>query len=340
MTAQARLRATVSTIPSPRLRRLRLALLICLVAVLAAGCRQEGDAHDVLRPVDLALDFTPNPVHAPIFAARRIGADRSNGIDLRIRNPGQGPDSLKLVLSGRVLIGVLDIHDLAIAQAKGVPVVGIGALVQKPLAALLAQPGVRRPRDLAGRTVGVSGLPSDPAFLRAIVEQDGGDYAAIKQVTIGFEAVTALLSRRVAAVPAFWNAEGVALEQRGRPVRQFRVESYGAPLYPEVVFIAARSSLHRRSRDLQAAMRAVVAGVDEVSAHPERAVRELTRVSGAGDTALVTAQLRAVAPLFRPAVRLNRAVLERWADFDTRIGIVKRRPDVARGFDLSVAGPG
>ena len=322
--------------PSKRVR-LRLGLLMVLVAGLATGCGEQERAREAPRAVDLALDFTPNPVHAPIFAARRVGADKANGINLKIRNPGQGPDSLKLVLSGRALVGVLDIHDLAIAQAKGAAIVGIGALVQKPLAALLAQPGVRRPRDLAGRTVGVSGLPSDPAFLRAIVEQDGGRYGAIKQVTIGFEAVSALLSRRVAAVPAFWNAEGVALQQRGKRVRQFRVEQYGAPLYPEVVFIAARSSLERRRGDLKAAMRAVGAGVDEVLAHPDRALRELARVSGGGDNALLKAQLDAVAPLFRPAVRLDRAVLERWAAFDARIGIVKRRPAIDRAFDLSIA---
>ena len=72
--------------------------------------------------------------------------------------------------SGKVDLGVLDIHDLAIARAAGTDVVAVGALVGKPLAALVAQPDVARPRDLEGRTVGVSGLPSDPAFVKAIVE--------------------------------------------------------------------------------------------------------------------------------------------------------------------------
>ena len=85
---------------------------------------------------------------------------------------------------------MLDIHDLAIAREAGSDLVAVGALVGKPLAALIAQPGVARPRDLEGRTVGVSGLPSDPAFLRAIVEHDGGDYERVKQVTIGFNAVS------------------------------------------------------------------------------------------------------------------------------------------------------
>jgi hypothetical protein len=29
-------------------------------------------------------------------------------------------------------------------------------------------------------------------------------------------------------------------------------------------------------------------------------------------------------------------VLERWADFDARIGIVQQRPDVARAFDFTL----
>ena len=66
---------------------------------------------------------------------------------------------------------MLDIHDLAIAREQGADLVAVGALVGKPLAALIAQPDVARPRDLEGRTVGVSGLPSDPAFLKAIVDR-------------------------------------------------------------------------------------------------------------------------------------------------------------------------
>src|SRR3954467_4162800 len=100
--------------------------------------------------------FTPNAVHAPIYAAIREGLDRRHGVRLRIREPGSSPNSLALLTSGRVDVGILDIHDLALARQRGIDVVGIGALVQKPLAALIAQPDVRRPRDLAGRTVGVS----------------------------------------------------------------------------------------------------------------------------------------------------------------------------------------
>jgi putative hydroxymethylpyrimidine transport system substrate-binding protein len=49
------------------------------------------------------------------------------------------------------------------------------------------------------------------------------------------------------------------------------------------------------------------------------------------------AQLRALRPVIQPPLRLDRAVLERWADFDARVGIVRRRPDVDRAFAFDVA---
>jgi len=163
---------------------------------------------------------------------------------------------------------VLDIHDLGLARERGKDIVAIGALVERPWAALIAQPTVRRPRDLDGRTVGVSGLPSDPAFLRAIVRHDGGDYRSIRQVTIGFNAVSALLTRKVDAVPAFWNAEGVVLRHRGVSVREFRVEVYGAPPYPEVVLMTTCRTLERRRRDLARFLNAVGDGVRAVLRAP------------------------------------------------------------------------
>ena len=214
---------------------------------------------------------------------------------------------------------------------------GIAALVQKPLAALIAQPDVGRPRDLAGRTVGVSGLPSDPAFVRAIVQGDGGAYARVKQVTIGFQAVSSILSKRVDAVPAFWNAEGVALRRRGVRTREFRVEDYGAPAYPEVVLVTARRTLERKRALVDGVVAAIGDGVRSVLARPEPAAAQIAEAAGQADVRLIRAQLRALRPAIVPPMRLDRAVLERWAAWDARFGIVRRRPDVDRAFAFDVA---
>jgi NitT/TauT family transport system substrate-binding protein/putative hydroxymethylpyrimidine transport system substrate-binding protein len=312
---------------------------LALVAGLAilGGCGAERRA-GAPRDVTLALDFAPNAVQAPVFTAARDGLDRRRGIRLRIRQPGQGPDGVKLVAAGKAQLALLDIHDLPLARARGADVVGVAALVSRPLAALLAQPGIVRPRMLEHRTVGVSGLPSDPAFLKAVVRADGGDVRTVRQVTIGFSAVQRLLTRRVDAVPAFWNVEGVALRERGRPVKVFKVEDYGAPSYPEVVIITSRATLARRGSDIRAAIDAIAAGVDRTLRHPEAAVAQIAAVAGDEDRSLVRAQLRAVAPTWSRDLHLHRAVLERWATWAAQAGIVGRRPDVGDAFVFGVGG--
>lgn len=317
--------------------RLPAPVALVLACAAVAGCGGGGGAADP-PAVDLALDFAPNAVHAPIYAAVRAGFDRANGIALHIRQPAEGPDALKLVASRRVALGVLDIGDLALARRRGIDIVAVGEIVDHPLAALIAQPQVKRPRDLEGSTIGVSGLPSDPAFVRAIMAHDGGDISRVRQVTIGFAAVSALLTRRVAAVPAFWNAEGVALRHRGRDVREFRIDDYGAPAYPEVVLVTAGATLRAHRDRVLAAVRAIGRGVEEVRAHPAAAVRQIAAAAQTDDLGLTAAQLRAVSPLFASGLRMVPATIRRWADFEVRIGLIDRRPQVDRAFDFSIAG--
>jgi NitT/TauT family transport system substrate-binding protein/putative hydroxymethylpyrimidine transport system substrate-binding protein len=299
-----------------------------VASVLLAGCGS-GHGSGGLPELTVALDFTPNAVHAPIYAAIRSGLDRRAGVRLRIRTPGQSPDSLKDVLSGAADLGILDIHDLGLAIERGKDVVAVAALVQRPLAAIIAAPRIRRPRDLEGQRVGVSGLPSDPAVLEAVMGHDGGDFHKAQLVTIGFAAVQSLIAGRIVAVPAFWNAEGVTLHQRGVPVREFRVDDYGAPRYPEVVLVTRRETLTERGGAVRAAVAAIVAGMRDVRAHPAAAVADIAKASGTSAT-LVRAQLSAVEPILGTALR--RPVLVAWAAWDARFGILPRRPDVARTF--------
>jgi NitT/TauT family transport system substrate-binding protein/putative hydroxymethylpyrimidine transport system substrate-binding protein len=296
-------------------------------AAFALGC---GGSSKVPHAF-VALDFTPNAVHAPIYDAIRRGFDRKEGVKLTIRTPGSAPDSLKLVRSGGADIGVADIQDLTLAVEKGEPFVGVGALVQRPLAALIAQANIKRPRDLAGHLVGVSGLPSDPAFLRGIVTHDGGNYLKIRQITIGFSAVLNLVQKRVDAVPAFWNDEGVTLKQRGVAINEFRADQYGAPPYPEVVLFTMRSTLQHRRGMIISALRAIRDGTNDVLANPEPATREIAQAANA-DLPLIRAQMKAVAPVQRPPLTLNRSIIERWGIWDWKIGILPKRPDISKTF--------
>src|SRR6478672_12543989 len=147
---------------------MRLAVaLLAAVLVLAggAGCGGDGAEPGVPKGATVVLDFTPNAVHSGIYAAREQGLYRDAGVSLAIQQPGESTDAPKLLAAGRAEFAILDIHDLGIARERGLDLVGLMPIVQRPLASVLTAPQVRRPRDLEGRTVGVTGLPSDDAVL-------------------------------------------------------------------------------------------------------------------------------------------------------------------------------
>ncbi|MEA2358744.1 MAG: putative hydroxymethylpyrimidine transport system substrate-binding protein [Solirubrobacteraceae bacterium] len=315
------------------LRRLKV-LALCLLALGAAGCSTGSDDQPE-RPATLVLDFQPNAVHVGIYLALERDYPGANGVRLHVQVPSSSTDSVKLLLSDRAQFAILDIHDLAIAREQGRDIVGVMAIVQRPLAAILAQPAVKRPRDLEGKRVGVTGLPSDDAVLRSIVRGDGGDPSKVHEVTIGFQAVSALLSRRVDGATAFWNAEGVALSARRPGFHDFKVDDYGAPPYPELVLCVSRETL-RDDRSLVAdTVSALRRGYEEAIADPESATEALVDATHV-DRAATARELDAVSPAFTEGVtrygELDPSQLRAWAAWEARFGITKRPPDVARAF--------
>ena len=323
---------------------IRLGIFICGALLAFVGCGGAGAGSD--RPneeASLLLDFTPNGVHARIYLATARGYDDAEGVQLDVQAPGASTDALRLLQAGRVDMALLDIHDLALAREQGRDIVGVMALVQRPLAAVLAQPGIKRPRDLDGKRAGVTGLPSDVAVLRSVVEGDGGDPDSVKTTTIGFQAVKALLARRVDAATAFWNVEGVALKTQRPGIKEFRVDDYGAPAYPELVLCVTRQTLDEKRPVVRATIRALQRGYREAQNDPGSAVSALTAADPDLDRAAADAQLDAVAPSFTAGARvygeLRDDVLEQWADWDLKFGIVKRPIDAAAAFDTRLAAP-
>jgi len=192
----------------------------------------------------LVLDFQPNAVHSGIYAAQVNGSFKDAGVDLHIQEPSSTADSAKLLETRRADFAVMDINDFGIARERGLDLVAIAAIVQRPLASVIAgnRNEIRTPADLAGKTIGVTGVPSDDAVLDTVLRSGGVDPSAVHRVTIGFNAVADLAAAKVDAATGFWNAEGVELQQRGIPIRVFRVDQFGAPHYPELVVATSRGS--------------------------------------------------------------------------------------------------
>jgi ABC-type nitrate/sulfonate/bicarbonate transport system substrate-binding protein len=319
----------------------RIATAAAALALLA-GC---GSTPGTDRPgveASLLLDFTPNAVHSGIYLAHERGYDEGEGVTLHIRAPTESTDAPKLLQAGKVDFAILDIHDLGLARQHGADLVGVMALVQRPLAAVLAQPRIETPKGLEGERVGVTGLPSDVAVLHSVVKGAGGDPSKVRETTIGFDAVKAMLADRVAGATAFWNVEGVALRQKRPGIREFRVDDYGAPPYPELVLCVTRETLDERRPMVRAAIRGLQRGYLAAQEDPASALSAMTAAVPALDRDVLAAQLDAVAPAFTAGAstygELRPDVLRRWAKWDVEFGIVERPPDIPEAFDTTLVG--
>jgi putative hydroxymethylpyrimidine transport system substrate-binding protein len=314
-------------------------LAAVLVALALAGCGDDGAEPDVPSggaSVSLVLDYQPNAVHAGIYSAIAEGDLEAEGIDLEVHEPGQSTDAPKLLRAGRVDLAVMDIHDLAIARDQGVDLVGIGALVQRPLAAVIAadRDKIRKTTDLFGSTIGVTGLPSDDAVLAAILDSVNQDAIQPDVVTIGFGSVAALSAGKVDAATAFWNAEGVALQRLDVPIRVFRVDDYGAPRYPELVLATSAETLRDDPGLVSGVKDATARGYDDLDAHGDEAIDALLQAVPDLDPDEQRAQFAALtaADAFAGAGELDRGVLEEWARWDLQNGILSKPLDVDAAF--------
>jgi ABC-type nitrate/sulfonate/bicarbonate transport system substrate-binding protein len=317
--------------------RWTVALLATVLALAGfAGCGGDGAEPGAPKGATLVLDFVPNAVHSGIYAALSRGYYDDEGVALKVQPPGESTDAPKLLGAGKVEFAILDIHDLGIARERGIDLVGVAPLVQRPLAAVLARADgpVHRPREMEGHQVGVTGLPSDEAVVDSEVEADGGDPAAVERVTIGFNAVASLAAGRVDAATGFWNAEGVALRSQGVPLRIFKVDEFGAPPYPELILTTSRETLEDDPELVESVVAATGRGYNFAVADPDAALDDLLAANPELDRAEQQEQLKVLLPILGPHP-FDTGVLREWADWDLQHGLLEKPLDVEQAFDQS-----
>ncbi len=173
-------------------RRYSPLALLAVSATALAACGGDDDPADTvavptaLRPVTLVLDWTPNTNHGGIYLAEANGWYTEAGIDLEIIQPGTA-GGLQAVASGSADFAISVQENIVPAQAEGVPVVSVAAIVQHNTSSLmsLASSGIEGPADLPGHRYGGWGGPLERALVDRLVECGGGDPAGVEFVEVG-----------------------------------------------------------------------------------------------------------------------------------------------------------
>ncbi len=327
----------------PDMRVLASALLLAALVPLAGCGADDGGSRDDLRKATVVLDYLPNAVHAGIYRAKAAGYYEEEGIDLEVVSPSSTSDTIRLVAAGEADFGLADGIDLATKVSRGRQVRGVMAILSRPAGGLIsvARGGPESPADLAGKTVGLTGAPSDRAVFETIVETAGGDPSLSSTVVIGFNGIQALSAGRVEAFTGYLPEDATALEARGTATRTFPFDRWGGPAYPGLVAFSSPELIRDDPVLVRGFVDATVRGYRDALANPARAISALAVEVGGVDRRVARRALEAYAPLIgRPAEvgRVDPGVIRELSGFLLGNGLIERPVAPGRYFTEKFTG--
>ena len=243
------------------MRRGILGFAVCFLAisVVASG-----------EPLRVGLDFFPNPNHVPLYVAIEDGLFRDRGLDVELIVPADPSDPVKLAAARTLDVALTPQINYLIARSEGLPLLSIGALIDRNLGGLLAigDAGISSAEDLAGRRIGYSLAPLEPILWETILRCAGVSIDDVELINVHYATVAALLSGSIDAIGAFRNFEPIQVELQGKEAVFFPQEGYCIPSTFDIILVAHPGLIVERADDLRAFLDALGEAISFTRSHP------------------------------------------------------------------------
>jgi putative hydroxymethylpyrimidine transport system substrate-binding protein len=326
----------------PRIPVLVAALALLALLLAACGEKSEDSTGAEREPLSLTLDFYPNPDHAGIYMAEKLGYFEDAGLDVAIQAPADPSLPIKQVAAGRADLAISYEPEVMLAREQGLDVVAVAALVNQPLTSMfwLKKSDVKGVASLKGKTVAYAGIPYQEAFLETILERAGLAPDDVKAVNVGFNLIPALLSGSAEAMlGGFVNVEGVDLRERGKGAIVTPVDQLGVPTYDELVLVANPKTLEEDPEKFRLFIAALERGTDAAVEAPNAATKAVTEANPDLDPKLTAAEVEATLPLLaarlegQPYGYMDPAAWSEFAGWMRDNGLIETLPSAAELLD-------
>ncbi|MCL2243094.1 MAG: ABC transporter substrate-binding protein [Treponema sp.] len=196
------------------MRNEKLIWLSVVILTVFTGCGKKGD-----NTVRVLLDWTPNTNHTGMFVALEKGWFAEAGLNVTITQPPED-EALVLLASGKAEFAVSFQESMGPAIAKDRDALGVTAVAgiishnTSGIMSLKAS-GIQRPADLCGRRFASWETPLVTEVVRHIVENDGGDFNAVRMIPNFATDAFSALQTDVDAIWIYYAWDGVAAEVNG-----------------------------------------------------------------------------------------------------------------------------
>lgn len=284
-----------------RIAAIGLAALVLVLSLSLVACGEKSeDAGGERESFSLTLDFYPNPDHAGIYMAEKLGYFDEAGLEVEISTPSDPAAPMKLVAAGRTDLAISYEPEMALAREQGLDVVAVAALVNRPLTSMiwLKKSGVKGIGGLAGKTIATAGIPYQDKFLETILARVDLTPDDVKVVNVGFGLLPAVTGGSAQAIlGGFRNVEGVDLRLRGLAPTVTPVDQLGVPTYDELVLVANRQSLEEDAEKIRLFLAALERGTEAAVEQPGAATDAIAEANPDLEPKLTAAEVKATLPL-------------------------------------------
>ncbi|MGE5408111.1 MAG: ABC transporter substrate-binding protein [Syntrophothermus sp.] len=289
-----------------RITALALAVALLGAAIGLSACGEKSEETTGERTaLSLTLDFYPNPDHAGIYMAQKLGYFDEAGLDVSVSAPADPAAPLKLLAAGRTDLAISYEPEVVLARDQGLPVVAVAAIVNRPLTSLiwLGKSGISGVADLRGKTVAYAGIPYQEAFLKTILTRAKVSPSEVKAVNVGFGLLPALVGGSAQAMlGGYSNVEGIDLRERGKDPVVTPVDKLGVPTYDELVLVANRAELEAEPEPIRLFIAALARGTAAAAERPNAATQAVLEANEALEPKLTKAEVEATLPILSPSL--------------------------------------
>lgn len=256
-------------------------------------------------PLQVCLDFFVNPNHVPLVVCQEMGCFDEEGIAVELLVPANPSDPVKLAASRAVDIALTPQINYLIARSEGLPLIAIGALIDRGLGGLLSlrERRIETIDDLRGKRIGYSLAPLEPILWRTMLGCAGIGEDEVRLIHVGYNTMQALLAGSVDAIGAFRNFEPLQAELEGGDPIFFPQEDYCIPATYELVLVVHPDLIEERGEDLRGFLRALAFGIERTTADPDAAFGAFLAAHPDLDDELNRRSFEATLPLYANGAR-------------------------------------
>lgn len=243
--------------------------LVLLLLVGFVGVVQAADK------VTLRLNWYAHGIHAPFYVALDKGWYKDAGLDVQILEGNGSGTTVKLVGNKSDTFGFADAGTAIVAISQGVPVKVISPIYQINGFAViaLADSGIKTPKDLEGKKLGVTPGDALSQLFPAFVSANGIDDSRITYVSMDSNAKPlALMNRQVDAILGGADDQAITIRNKGFAVTEMRFGHYGVPTIG-LSLLAHDDTLKEKPDVAKRFMEATLRGWDFARKNPLEAIR-------------------------------------------------------------------